>query len=144
MTSRLVPAPPSLSIGQFGIGWAAALVTILVLDGLWLGLIAKDFYQREMGSLLAEQVRVLPAIAFYALYPAALVFLTVMTPPSGWPAAAVRGAVLGLAAYGAYDLTNLAIVKDWPIRISLVDWAWGGLIGAAAAAAAYAATWGRN
>ncbi len=135
---------PSLSTGQFGIGWAAALITILVLDGLWLGFIAKDLYKREMGSLLANQVRVLPAIAFYTLFPAALVFLTVMTPPTGWLAAALRGAVLGLAAYGAYDLTNLAILKDWPIRISLIDWAWGGLICAAAAAAAYAATWGRN
>jgi len=139
-----MPTSPSLSIGQFGIGWAVAVVTILVLDGLWLGFIAKDFYKREMGALLAEQVRMLPAIVFYALYPAALVFLTVATPPSGWPGAALRGAVLGLAAYGAYDLTNLAIVKDWPIRISLVDWAWGGVIGAAAAAAAYAATWGRS
>ena len=139
-----MPESPSLSIGQFGIGWAAALVTILVLDGLWLGVIAQDLYKREMGSLLADQVRVLPAVVFYALYPAALVFLTVMTEPGGWRAAAVRGAVLGLAAYGAYDLTNMAIVRDWPIRISLIDWAWGGAIGAAAAAAAYAATWGRS
>ena len=144
MTSRVVSTPPSLSIGQFGIGWAAALVTILVLDGLWLGFVAKDLYKREMGALLAEQVKVLPAIVFYVLYPAALVFLTVTTPPGSWFSAALRGAVLGLAAYGAYDLTNMAIVKDWPIRISLIDWAWGGLIGAAAAAAAYAATWGRG
>ena len=144
VTPRRMAMPPSLSIGQFGIGWAAALVTILVLDGLWLGLIAKDLYKNEMGSLLAVQIRVLPAIVFYAVYPAALVFLTVATPPGSWPAAALRGAVLGLAAYGAYDLTNMAIVKDWPVRISLIDWAWGGLIGAAAAAAAYAATWGRS
>src|SRR5436190_1175384 len=83
-----------------------ALVAILVLDGLWLGLIAKDLYKREMGSLMAEQVRVLPVIVFYALYPAALVYLTLMAPPSGWPEAALRGAILDLAAYGAYDLTN--------------------------------------
>ncbi|MDQ6685167.1 MAG: DUF2177 family protein [Pseudomonadota bacterium] len=138
-----VSEPARLSLGQFGIGWLAALVAILVLDGLWLGFVARDLYKREMGALLAESVRVLPAVVFYGLYPAALVFLTVTTPPSGWPEAALRGAVLGLAAYGAYDLTNLAIVRDWPIRISLLDWAWGGVIGAAAAAAAYAATWGR-
>ena len=133
-----------LSFGQFGIGWAAALVVILVLDGLWLGLIAKDLYQREMGSLMAESVRVVPVIIFYALYPAALVYLTNWTPPSGWTEAALRGAVLGLAAYGAYDLTNLAIVKDWPLKISVIDLAWGTALGAAAAVGAYAATWGRG
>ena len=144
MTTLPMPESSSLSIGQLGIGWAAALVTILVLDGLWLGVIAQDLYKREMGSLFAEQVRVLPAVVFYAIYPAALVFLTVMSAPGGWSAAAVRGAVLGLAAYGAYDLTNMSIVKGWPIGISLIDWTWGVLISAAAAAAAYAATWGRS
>lgn len=133
-----------LSLGQFGIGWAAALIAIIVLDGVWLGLVAKDLYKREMGSLMAESVRVVPVILFYGLYPAALVYLTNWTPPSGWPEAALRGAVLGLAAYGAYDLTNLAIVKDWPIKISVIDLAWGSALGAAAAVAAYAATWGRG
>ena len=144
MPANTMPESSRLSLGQFGIGWAAALITILVLDGIWLGFIAKDLYKREMGSLLAESVRVLPAIAFYSLYPAALVFLTVMTPPSGWPEAALRGAILGLAAYGAYDLTNLAILKDWPVRITLIDWAWGGAISAVTAAVAYAVTWGRG
>ena len=135
-STRLAPA-------QLGLAYLAALAAILVLDGLWLGLVARDLYQREMGSLLAESVRVAPAVVFYSLYPAALVYLTLFVQPSGWGEAALRGAVLGLAAYGAYDLTNLAIVRDWPVRISLVDWAWGCFIGAAASACGYAATWGR-
>jgi uncharacterized membrane protein len=129
--------------GQLALAYAAALVAILVLDGFWLGLVAKDLYKREMGALMAESVRVVPGLLFYLLYPAALVYLTLLTQPAGWAEAIARGAVLGLAAYGAYDLTNLAIVRDWPLRISLIDWAWGGVIGAAAAASGYAATWAR-
>ena len=72
------------------------------------------------------------------------VYLTVGNAPTGWAEAIVRGVVLGLAAYGAYDLTNLAIIRDWPVKISVIDMAWGGFISAAATAGAYAATWARN
>ena len=112
-----------LGLGSFALGYAAALVAILVLDGLWLGLVSKDLYKREMGSLMAESFRVGPMVLFYALYPAALVYLVMAGAPTGWAEAIARGAVLGLAAYGAYDLTNLAIVRDWPLRISVIDMA---------------------
>lgn len=132
-----------LATGQFALAYAAALVAILVLDGLWLGFVAKDLYRREMGALMAESVRIAPIVAFYLLFPAALVYLTLVVPPAGWGEAIVRGAVFGLAAYGAYDLTNLGVVRDWPARLSLIDWAWGGVICAAAAASGYAASWAR-
>lgn len=127
-----------LAAGRLALAYAAALAAILVLDGLWLGFVAKDLYRREMGALMAESVRIVPIVAFYLLFPAALVYLTLAVPPAGWGEAVTRGAVFGLAAYGAYDLTNLAIVRDWPVGISLIDWAWGGVIGAAAAASGYA------
>ena len=132
-----------LDAGGFGLAWLAAFVAMIVLDGLWLGLVAKDMYQREMGSLMADPVRVVPIVAFYLLFPIALVYLALFNAPSGWGEAILRGTVLGLAAYGAYDLTNLAIVRDWPVRLSMIDWAWGAVICAAAAAAGYAATWAR-
>jgi len=133
-----------LSAGQFGIGYLAALAAILVLDGIWLGLVSKDLYKREMGSLLADSIRIWPVVLFYVVYPAALVYLTIHVQPQGWGEAALRGLVLGLAAYGAYNLTNYAIVRDWPLRISAIDWVWGSLLGAATASCAYAATWGRD
>ena len=134
--SRLAP-------GAFGVAWLAAFVAMIVLDGIWLGLVAKGLYQREMGSLMADPVRVVPIVAFYLLFPIALVYLALFNPPSGWGEAILRGAVLGLAAYGAYDLTNLAVVRNWPVHLSLIDWAWGAVICAGAAAAGYAATWAR-
>jgi uncharacterized membrane protein len=132
-----------LEAGQLALAYAAALLAIAILDGIWLGFVAKDLYRREMGALMAESVRLLPIVAFYLLFPAALVYLALYAPPAGWGEAIARGAVLGLAAYGAYDLTNLGVVRDWPVRISLIDWAWGGVIGAAAAASGYGATWAR-
>jgi uncharacterized membrane protein len=138
-----VSAGARLGAGQLGLAYGAALVAILVLDGVWLGFVARDLYKREMGSLMADTFRVAPGLIFYLLYPAALVYLTLFRQPTGWGEAIARGAVLGLAAYGAYDLTNLAIVRDWPLGISLIDWAWGACIGSAAAAAGYAASWAR-
>ena len=132
-----------LDAGSFALAWLAAFVAMIVLDGIWLGLVAKGLYQREMGSLMADPVRIVPIVAFYLLFPIALVYLALFNAPSGWGEAIVRGAMLGLAAYGAYDLTNLAVVRNWPVHLSLIDWAWGAVICAAAAAAGYAATWAR-
>jgi len=140
----MTAAGDRLGAGQFGLAYAAALVVILVLDGLWLGLVSKELYRREMGSLMAETFRLAPIVLFYALYTAALVYLTVGSAPTGWTEAIVRGLVLGVAAYGAYDLTNLAIIRDWPVKISVIDMAWGAFISAAATAAAYATTWARS
>lgn len=133
-----------LSAGSFGLAWAAALVALAVLDGVWLGVVAKDLYRREMGSLMADPVRIAPAAAFYVLYPLAIVYLCLYTVPAGWREALGRGAALGLAVYGAYNLTNLAVIGGWPPALSLADCAWGVFVTAAAGAAAYAASWARQ
>lgn len=102
-----------------------ALLVMGVLDALWLGVLAKDFYRQEMGALMAEQVRWAPALAFYFLYPAALVALALF--PAGQPLGMqiARAALVGLTAYGVYDLTNLATLRQWPLRLAIVDTAWG-------------------
>ena len=71
-------------------------------------------------------------------------YLCLQVQPAGWVEAVVRGAVLGLAAYGAYNLTNLAVVRDWPTMLTFADWPWGAFVTAASAAAGYAATWARD
>ncbi len=133
-----------MTLSQFGWAYVAVLVAMAVLDALWLGVIAKDLYRREMGSLMADSIRVLPAAMFYLLYPLALVYLALWNAPSGPVEAIVRSAVLGLAAYGAYDLTNMSVVRGWPVGLSLIDWTWGGVITALAGGAGYWAAWGRN
>lgn len=122
--------------------YLAVLACFLLLDFVWLGLIASDFYAAALGPLLKQPVDVLPAAIFYAAYAAGIVFFAVRSG-GGWvPArkAAFRGALLGLLAYGAYDLTNLATLKGWPLFMSVVDMAWGAVVtGISAAAGALAA-----
>jgi uncharacterized membrane protein len=133
-----------MTAGRFGLAYAAVLLAVAVLDAIWLGMISKDLYRRDMGSLMADSFRVVPAALFYLLYPLALVYLVLWHAPSGVIEAMLRSAVLGLAAYGAYNLTNLAIIRGWPVQLSLIDWAWGGVVTALAGAAGWWAAWGRG
>lgn len=106
--------------------------TILVLDLLWLGLIMRDFYSRELGDLARRSGEAFaprwgPAIGVYVLIPAGLVLF--VRPLLGeqttlWQAFA-WGAAFGLVLYGVYDLTNLAVLEKWTLRVTLADMAWG-------------------
>lgn len=109
------------------------LLSFLILDAIWLGLIAQPFYQAQIGFLLAKNPLWAAAGAFYLLYVAGLVFFVVepalragMTPARAAP----RGAFFGLVAYATYDLTNLATVDRWPLVLTAVDMAWGATLGA--------------
>jgi uncharacterized membrane protein len=113
--------------------YCITLFVFLVLDAIWLGLIAQPFYQAQIGFLLAKNPNWAAAGVFYLLYAAGLVTFVVEpalqagTTPGR---AALRGAFFGLVAYATYDLTNLATVDRWPIAITAVDMAWGAALGA--------------
>jgi|CXWK01.1.fsa_nt_gi uncharacterized membrane protein len=120
--------------------YLVAGATFVIIDLIWLGYVARDLYRKEMGSLLAQSFRVGPAAAFYLMYFGAIVYFAVLPAlRSGyWTDALVPGALLGLVAYGTYDLTALAVVRDWPMKLSLIDMAWGTLLTAfSAGVAAY-------
>jgi uncharacterized membrane protein len=116
--------------------YLAALLVIGALDALWLGWLAKDFYRAEMGPVMVDTVRKLPAALFYFAYPAALVTLVFYPAPGGFGAQVAKAALVGAVAYGVYDLTNLATLKHWPVKLALVDMAWGVVVSAAGGAAA--------
>ncbi|MCE9660712.1 MAG: DUF2177 family protein [Burkholderiales bacterium] len=130
--------------GRFALAYVAVLVAVAVLDAIWLGVITKELYKREMGSLMADSFRIVPAALFYLLYPLALVYLVLWHAPPSLLEAMLRSAVLGLAAYGAYNLTNMAVVRGWPVQLSLIDWTWGGVVTALAGGAGWWAAWGRG
>ncbi|MEJ0068286.1 MAG: DUF2177 family protein [Pseudomonadota bacterium] len=123
------------------IAYGVALGTIVVLDGLWLGLVAKRLYQDALGGLMAEQVNWVAAAAFYLLYPVGLVVFVIRPEldGNGYQSALLRGAFFGLIAYATYDLTNLATLKGFPVKIALLDMLWGAVVSAAASGAAIAA-----
>ena len=93
-----------------------ALVTFFALDMVWLGVVAKGFYRDKMGHLLRPDVQWAPAIVFYLIFVAALVVFVVQPAQEKQSIrhALLYGAFFGLATYAAYDLTNLALAKDFP------------------------------
>lgn len=103
-----------------------ALVMVL-LDLLWLGVIAKPMYQRGIGHLMADKPNVAVAIFFYMLYAAGIVIFAVSPQSNGasWTTTLTMAALFGFFAYATYDLTNLATLRDWPLGLSMIDIAWG-------------------
>ncbi len=119
--------------------YGLALLAMLPLDIIWLAFVARTFYQSQIGALLLESPSMVPAIAFYLLYGAGVVFFVLLPAArSGdWTTALMNGAFLGLVAYGTYDLTNLATLKGFSTTVALVDLAWGTFMTATASTAAY-------
>lgn len=124
----------------FLMSWGATAFVFLVIDALWLGLIAVSFYRRLLGELMLDQPKLGIAALFYVGYSFAIVLLAAAPAArsGSLSQALLYGAVLGLAAYGTYDITNYATLKNWPGAMVLVDMVWGTVLTASAAAAGYA------
>lgn len=104
-----------------------ALVVFFAIDMVWLVLVAKKFYQEQIGFLMRPDINWLAAIIFYLLFIAGLVIF-VISPAiekHSWVHALLFGALFGLITYATYDLTNLATLKDWPVLVTVVDLIWG-------------------
>jgi uncharacterized membrane protein len=119
-------------------GALAAGLILGVLDALWLGVIARDWLVQQMGELRRPDIQVVPAVVFYVLYAIGLaVFAVAPELESGdWLKAALLGGFLGLLAYGTYDLTNWATLKNWPVPMVFADLAWGTVMSAVSAGGA--------
>jgi uncharacterized membrane protein len=118
------------------IGFGASLAALAVLDGLWLGLIARDFYKARLGGLLRETPVWSVAVLFYVVH-AAGVATFVLPQAASWTSALLLGGFFGFCAYAAYDFTNHATLRDWPPIVTTVDLAWGSAATAATALVAY-------
>ena len=119
--------------------YAIALPVFFAIDMVWLGLVAKDFYRGQIGSLMKSDINWMAAISFYLLFIVGLVVF-VITPAvekGSWTYALVFGAFFGLITYATYDLTNLATLKDWPILVTLVDLACGAVLAASVSVVTY-------
>ena len=122
---------------RFFIAYAGTLLVMVALDMVWLGVIAKPFYQQGIGHLMAERPNIAVAVLFYLVYAAGLVIfvLTAGTETPGWSRTLLMGALFGFFAYATYDLTNLATLRDWPVGLAALDMAWGTFVSAASVAA---------
>ncbi len=108
----------------------------VAIDAVWLTVVAKTFYTQQLGNLLRKKAKLPPAILFYVLYVAGMVIFA-LNPALGTGAAdgqgslshaALYGGLLGLLMYATYDLTNLSTLRNWPVKVAIVDMIWGAFV----------------
>lgn len=116
-----------------------AFVVFFVVDILWLGVFAKKFYDKYLGFLLAKNVVWPAAIIFYLLFIFGLVYFALVPAVNdeSLSVALINGALFGFLCYATYDLTNLATLKDWPLKVTIIDLIWGTFVGTATVTITY-------
>lgn len=119
--------------------YIVAVVVFFLIDMLWLGVIAKDLYAKELGHLLTSNINWIAAIIFYLLFVVGIVFFVIhpAIEKNSLSYAIVAGLLFGFMTYATYDLTNLATLKDWPLKIVFIDIAWGSFLSASVSVVTY-------
>jgi len=130
---------------QYVIAYIGALVAFLVIDLIWIGVVAKGYYFKVLEPIIAQPMRLHIAAIFYAIYLVGVLYFAVR-PALAEPelsgalkVAALNGALFGFFCYATYDLTNWATLQDWPTSISFIDIPWGTVLTATCAVAGTAA-----
>ena len=124
------------------IAWFATGFVFLAIDSVWLTVMSRLLYRPLLGDMLMDGFRPAPALIFYAIYVAGMVFFAVLPAlaENRWQNALLNGAVLGFIAYATYDLTNQATLRSWPVAVTLADLAWGTVLTGVAATAGFLLT----
>ena len=119
--------------------YGSFFITLIAIDLVWLLGIAKSLYRDEMGDLMASEPKLIAGLAFYLLYAlGATIFVTIPALSKQSLIYALQyGALFGFFCYMTYDLTNLAVIRDFPTRLAFVDMAWGSFVTAVSAGLAY-------
>lgn len=119
--------------------YAIALPVFFAIDMLWLGVVAKNFYRQQIGALMKPDVNWSAALIFYFLFIVGLVVFVISpaVEKGSWLHAVGFGALFGLVCYATYDLTNLAVAKDWPLLVTVVDLVWGAVLASSVSTISY-------
>jgi uncharacterized membrane protein len=123
---------------QFAAAYITALIVFLLIDAAWLSTMANVLYRPVLGDIVLPSLRVWPAIAFYAMFPVGIVAFAAMPAlkSSAVGTAVIYGLLFGAIAYGTYDLTNYATLRNWNLQITVIDIVYGASASAIAGAAA--------
>ena len=107
--------------------YLATFIAFFAIDMVWLGFVARTFYRKHLGFLMATSPNWLAALVFYLLFITGILVFVVVPglETDSLKTTLLRAALFGLVAYATYDLTNLATLKNWPVLITVVDLAWG-------------------
>lgn len=124
-------------LGQY----VVAVVVFCVVDVLWLGNVAKGLYAERLGDLLAPKPNVPAAVVFYAIFVAGLVYFVIhpAVTEQSLVRAVLAGAFFGFVTYATWDLTNLAVIRDFPASLVVIDMAWGTVLAAVVSTVTYLA-----
>lgn len=119
----------------YATGYITALIVFGAVDALWLSMMGPALYRPTLGDILLTDLRVAPAIAFYAIYPIGLLVFAVMPGLRSGSAVTAMGlaALFGAIAYATYDLTNFATLRNWTLQLTVLDIAYGAAASALAA-----------
>lgn len=115
------------------------LVTLIAIDLVWLLGIAKNLYRDQMGDIMASEPKLIAGLAFYLLYALGVCIFVIVPALSkqSWIYALQYGALFGLFCYMTYDLTNLAVIRNFPTQLALIDIAWGSFVTVVCSGIAY-------
>ncbi len=119
--------------------YGLTLLVFLAIDFLWLGVIAKRFYENYLGHFLRDQVNWPAAFLFYLLFVLGLMVFVVLPAfkANAWFQSLLFGMLFGLVTYATFDLTNLALLKGWPTTVVFVDILWGMFLSSTVSTAGY-------
>lgn len=103
----------------------------LIIDIIWLGLLAKNMYRKELGYIMSDKPNWVAALLFYLIFIFGLTYFVIKPglESGNMLVTVINGMLLGFVSYATYDLTNLATIKDWPVMITAVDLIWGTFLG---------------
>lgn len=107
------------------------LAVFFLIDMFWLAVVAKELYRKELGFLMSDKPNLVAAVIFYLVFILGLIFF-VINPAlnkESWKYALLAGMLFGFITYSTYDLTNLATIKNWPLKITVIDLIWGSSLG---------------
>ena len=121
-----------MNIKSIILSYLLTFIVFLIVDMLWLGVIAKNIYQKYLGGFLSDRVNWTAAFIFYCVYVAGISIFAIYPAVNKGSAfnAILMGALFGIVTYATYDLTNLATLKGWPLSIVFIDIAWGAVLSA--------------
>ena len=121
-------------MNRYAVLYLATLFVLIPLDFLFLGIVAKDFFTSQVGNMLGE-IKLVPAAIFYSLYVVGVLIFVSGASSATWQHTLMYGALFGFFCYATFDLTSLALLKNWSWAVAAVDVSWGAVVTAVSSTA---------
>ncbi|WP_291844170.1 DUF2177 family protein [Bradyrhizobium sp.] len=121
-------------MNRYAVLYVLTLLVLIPIDFLFLGVLAKDFFFSQVGSMLGD-IRLLPAVLFYLIYVSGILVFVSGGAGASWQSTLLYGALFGFFCYSTFELTSMAMLKNWSWAVVVVDIAWGSFVTAVSSTA---------